>query len=250
MKVVVASRVLAASTVQVAPVSTITVPKLVNVVPSAFSVPAPVPAASSSVVWTPPPTTLPPNVAPGPRISRSVPLPKATSVAPPPLTAPKLASVPLTVSSPVRSRALPAATETRPLTVVAPISSANVAPPVASNVPVLLNAPDVLIVRVDVPPSGVASITPPLIKATLPLPMMPVPSIVLFVLVRVSAVTHEVRIVAIGGDGIQQHGSAAGQRDLTTDREESGLAITANLLESYPGCRSCPEASWWCYSSR
>src|ERR1700722_7265156 len=94
MNVVVASKDEAASTVQVDPASTVTVPKLVKVVPSAFSVPAPEPAASSSVVWEPPPTPVPPNLAPGPRINRSAPLPKATSVAPPPLTLPKLASVP------------------------------------------------------------------------------------------------------------------------------------------------------------
>ena len=63
MKIVLPNRELAVSTVQVAPASTITVPKLVNVVPSAFSVPAPTPAANSIVELTPPPTTLPPNVS-------------------------------------------------------------------------------------------------------------------------------------------------------------------------------------------
>ena len=60
----------------------------------------------------------------------------------------------------------------------------NAAPAAASSVPVLV-MPDPFSVSVLVPPSGVASTTPPLVSARLPLPMMPVPWIVLFVLVRV-----------------------------------------------------------------
>ena len=144
------------------------------------------PAASSITDVLPSPTTVPPNVALGPMINRSVPLPNATSVAPPPLIAPKLEIVPVNVSSPSRSSALPAATETRPLAVTGPTFSASVAPPLASNVPVLVKPPELFTFRVEVPPSGVASITPLLISARLPLPMIPVPWIVLFVLVRVS----------------------------------------------------------------
>ena len=111
MNVVLVSTEARASNVQAAPTSTITVPKLIKVVPSALSVPPPELGASSSVVLMPPPATVPPNAAPESRINRSVPLPKATAVAPPPLIVPALVTVPLAASGELSWRVPPASTE-------------------------------------------------------------------------------------------------------------------------------------------
>ena len=71
------------------------------------------------------------------------------------------------------------------LSTVMPLMT-NTPPAVASSRSVLVTPPEPLSVSVLVPPSGVASITCWLISVRLPLPMTPVPTIVSFVLVRVS----------------------------------------------------------------
>ena len=168
--VVVASKDEGGSIVQVAPASTITLPKLMKFVPNPVSVPAPVPTASSIVELMPPPATVPPNVALAARISRSVPLPKETSVAPPPLIVPAVLSVPSTISGEPGSRLPPAPTESiAPLAtlidaaVSAPLTDKT--PPLSVSESIAVNEPTTVLVpeKLNAETVPVPVITPPLL---------------------------------------------------------------------------------------